>query len=162
MQTCSLPDSCGLRNKWAFGSSTSQSRSCTFSLPLSESARLVATRVLPVPPLPLATEIITLFSHHFSATLWTIDCIAGNSLLVRGFFSTSGTNTITDWTCPQAITLHSPTSLPQIRGRPGTISSRHINTFLIGSLFSAGPYLYPYPDPCLCPYPGHDRVQSGR
>jgi hypothetical protein len=46
----------GFEKRWALGSSTSQSRSCTG--PSRAAARLVAMVVLPVPPLPLAMVMI--------------------------------------------------------------------------------------------------------
>ena len=52
------PAMIGFKKICAFGSSASQSRNCT--LLLTESARLLATVVLPVPPFPLANEIIIL------------------------------------------------------------------------------------------------------
>jgi hypothetical protein len=46
----------GRRNRWALGSSTSQSSNWTG--PFTDTAILVATVVFPVPPLPLAMLII--------------------------------------------------------------------------------------------------------
>jgi hypothetical protein len=45
---------CGVKKRWPFGSSTSQSK--YIDLAIAE-ARLTATNVLPVPPLPLKTAI---------------------------------------------------------------------------------------------------------
>jgi len=50
---------------WALGSSTSQSKKVTLCPLDKERAKFVATRVFPVPPLPLATEIITLLYPVF-------------------------------------------------------------------------------------------------
>jgi hypothetical protein len=61
---------CGLRKMWAFGSSTSQSRNWTFP---RESAKLVAIVVLPVPPFPLATEIIIATTNFSPLTRRILD-----------------------------------------------------------------------------------------
>ena len=52
----------GFINRWALGSSTSQSTNCILSG--SETARLAEMVVFPVPPFPLATLIIIVFTPN--------------------------------------------------------------------------------------------------
>ena len=78
----------GFRKRWALGSSTSQSRNCSGSP--RATARLVAMVVLPVPPLPLATLMITSKAfvsapHHGFAALRTFHLQARNTALMGGF-----------------------------------------------------------------------------
>ena len=60
----------GSINKWALGSSTSQSRRIASSP--NTAARLVATVVLPVPPFPLATLMIILSTSHSFSSIYEI------------------------------------------------------------------------------------------
>jgi hypothetical protein len=77
----------GDRNRWEFGSSTSQSIHWTVPLG-SERAKLTATAVFPVPPFPLVIEIIMVLSLGLAAYRLTsrpsqiaIDAINGACLM---------------------------------------------------------------------------------
>jgi len=61
--TLAEPSSTGLRNKWALGSSTSQSMKQTDSVSARVRAKFTATVVLPVPPFPLAIDMIMRHPH---------------------------------------------------------------------------------------------------
>ncbi len=61
--TWAEPSSTGLRNRWALGSSTSQSIKQTDSVSARVRAKFIAMVVLPVPPFPLAIDIIMRHPH---------------------------------------------------------------------------------------------------
>lgn len=150
MDTASPPVISGFKNMWSLGSSTSQSRSCTLSVSFRERARLVATSVLPVPPLPLATDIITLSSRHLCPAFGTTKAIARCTCLMRSSCSIVGTDTLPAGTSSRTCTLHLagthafPASAPACArttppGRPGAIASRHSLASGVLSIFSFAP-----------------------
>ena len=134
-----VPAMTGFMNIWALGSSTSQSTSCVPFPPFIARARLVATRVLPVPPLPLAMEIITLFSHHLCATVGAAQVVTRHRRLVRDFCPTTRADAIAAGAGSGATTSHSaPASAASANtssrtsatpsGWSGSVSSGHIYT----------------------------------
>ncbi len=153
MQTGSIRVITGFSKMWSFGSSTSQSRSCICSLSLRERARLVATSVLPVPPLPLATEIIILLSDHPGTTLGTAHIETRCTLLMGYFFSAAGAHAVPPGTSPGAGTTHSATPSSRASRRTSSISFRHNYTSYIWSSVYLPAIPRPMPLPIRPPRP---------